>query len=412
VRLIHPHTLHSTLALLSLLASSLQAASRAWTAACERKPQSTEVYRIQKCNETWGAHLKDLCGSDGRGVDGLYGELPFPFKQRSMAAGGNWTMEMSIAKRPLKVSSIMVQGKKSVSKVFNLYIPLMKKILKNDQLPSGWSEDDLCDAMLINLHYAMHERDGTGGGAPGEREDFRGGGGGGRGGGDADDGAGAGGNFGFEPRDGLDGDGGGFGFDGGFAGGWDSYAEQGAEQEAAGEGGGGAGPADGHGDDGDDGEGAEGAQGADGGEGGEGGEDGEGEDEDKDKSVFTQDLFVDKTKFDEYLTTTELRTYESRHQPFFLAFKTFGPRSSHPSPWLVSHPLSVKTVKKGGVSNSSRAQQDAERDTRHAQEGAGPSTPAPRQEQQQQQLEDQLEQATKMMAAGVRACTAYTCIYL
>lgn len=101
--------------------------------------------------------MAEFFGPRGDGVGGQF-NIAFPVKSRSSSHGGDWTFELSCQLRPTKTTSIMNHGKQAVSKVLNVYIPLQKKLLYQDKLPSGWSEDDLHLAMLVNLLQAFERR--------------------------------------------------------------------------------------------------------------------------------------------------------------------------------------------------------------------------------------------------------------
>ena len=136
----------------------MQAALRAYVNVCERWSKSGEAYRVGMANKDFPGQLKAVCGTEGAG-NGLYGHYPFPTKRRPGHADGDWTMELSIDKRPKCKAAIYNKGKLVASRAWNIYIPLEKRLLINgDQLRSGWDEDDLLQAMMYNLKLAFDDR--------------------------------------------------------------------------------------------------------------------------------------------------------------------------------------------------------------------------------------------------------------
>ena len=136
-----------------------QVAAHCWVAACERHSQTSETYRISCTCTSWPEHMDKCFGKKGDGGDGaLFVDIKFPMKSRPPNAGGDWTFELSKAKRPLKGSSIMIKGKMVVQKVLNVYLPLMNKFLVDGSLRSGWDDDDLYFAMLYHLYTMFKKR--------------------------------------------------------------------------------------------------------------------------------------------------------------------------------------------------------------------------------------------------------------
>lgn len=161
----HPPAMRFTLECVLLAAHcvlvaccSLQAATRCYIGAVERWPKSGDPYRIGIANDDYPEQLKAICGTNGAG-DGRYGPIPFPVKKRPGHPDGDWTMALSIEKRPKCKAAIYNRGKDVSKKVWNVYLPLEKRLLiGGTQLRSGWSEDDLLQAMLYNLKLAHEER--------------------------------------------------------------------------------------------------------------------------------------------------------------------------------------------------------------------------------------------------------------
>ena len=59
----------------------MQAATRAWSAACERYSKSTEKSRVDAAAENYVSQLAEICGPQGDGAGGKFG-VAFPVKKR------------------------------------------------------------------------------------------------------------------------------------------------------------------------------------------------------------------------------------------------------------------------------------------------------------------------------------------
>ena len=142
----------------SCLLLAVQAALRAYINSVERWPRSGDVYRIGVANKDYPFQLQALCGANGAG-DGKFGSFPFPLKKRPGHPDGDWTFALSMDKRPKCKAAIYNKGKNIASKVWNIYIPLEKRLLVGGtELRSGWSEEDLLQAIIFNLKLAFDER--------------------------------------------------------------------------------------------------------------------------------------------------------------------------------------------------------------------------------------------------------------
>jgi hypothetical protein len=116
-------------------------------------------------------------------------------------------------------------------------------------------------------------------------------------------------------------------------------------------------------------------------------------DDDPDASVFSMALETTKDKF----THMDLRDYESKHQPFFLTYKVFGSRSSHPLAWLSAQPPTKGPEKDRATESgrgSSKATQQAESKSRHHDASVSNA----------QQNADLMEVAAKMHTSSVSSC--------
>ena len=112
---------------------------------CERKQQSTEVWRFAESAKDYPGMLQHVCGPGGVGGR-------FPFKTRS---NGEWNFQTSCSLRSASSGAVyrrFTNAKRVIrNQIIPLYVTLCTKKDGKCILPSGWQKEDMINAIKYNL---------------------------------------------------------------------------------------------------------------------------------------------------------------------------------------------------------------------------------------------------------------------